>query len=97
MDSKNNSYQSATELSLRNAVAEVQAGSKAIAQGQLNFDLTALAVVDSAAVAVLLEWQRAARALGKTIHFQNIPASLESLIALYGVSELLTTPASGRH
>lgn len=97
MASTNNSYQVAAELSLRNAVAEVRSGIKAIQQGQMDFDLTALSVVDSSAVAVLLEWQRTARAQGKTICFQNIPASLESLIALYGVSELLATPASGRH
>lgn len=97
MDSTNNSYRAAAELSLRNAVAQVQAGIAAIAQGQLNFDLAALAVVDSAAVAVLLEWQRAARGQGKTICFQNIPASLESLISLYGVSELLANPAPARH
>lgn len=97
MDSTNNSYQTAAELSLRNAVTEQRAGSAAIAQGQLSFDLAALAVVDSAAVAVLLEWQRVARAQGKTLCFQNIPASLESLIALYGVSELLTSSAAARH
>jgi phospholipid transport system transporter-binding protein len=45
--------------------------------------------VDSAAVSLLLEWQRTARAANRRIEFVNLPENLKSLAALYGVSELL--------
>lgn len=90
-------YQPAQELSLQNAVKSVQAGLAAIAQGQIDFDLSALAVVDSSAVAVMLEWQRAAKRIDKVITFHHVPANVSSLIELYGLSDLLTTAPSERH
>ena len=43
---------------------------------------------------ILLEWKRRALAEDKPISFQNIPPSMTSLAALYGVDELLMdTPA----
>ena len=87
-------YQPAQELSLQNAVKSVQAGLAAIAQGQIDFDLSALTVVDSSAVAVMLEWQRAAKRLDKVITFHRIPTNVSSLIELYGLSELLITAAT---
>ena len=90
-------YQPAQELSLQNAVTSVQAGLAAIAGGQVQFDLSALTIVDSSAVAVMLEWQRAAKRLGKVITFLGVPANVSSLIELYGLSELLTMTAAGRH
>ena len=90
-------YQPVQELSLQNAVNSVQAGLAAIAQGQLDFDLSALIVVDSSAVAVMLEWQRAAKRLDKVITFHGVPSNVSSLIKLYGLSDLLTTAAPERH
>ncbi|MEY3899024.1 MAG: hypothetical protein RI962_179, partial [Pseudomonadota bacterium] len=40
-------------------------------------------------IAVLLAWQRAARAAGKTLHISRLPAGLASLATLYGVDRLL--------
>ena len=51
--------------------------------------MSTLAIVDSAAIAVMLDWQRDAAKLGKTVVFHGIPPSIASLLALYGVSELL--------
>ncbi|MDY7540179.1 STAS domain-containing protein [Undibacterium sp. RTI2.1] len=87
-------YQTNRELSLQNAVSVAQSGLSAISQGETEFDLSALVVVDSAAVAVMLDWQRAASLKNKTIHFKSIPSNLLSLIALYGMSELLSTNPS---
>lgn len=90
-------YQPEQELGLRNALDSVRAGLAAITQGQTSIDLSSLAVVDSSAVAVMLEWQRAASALGKTLTFQGVPATLSSLIALYGLTDFLIATPSGRH
>ena len=44
---------------------------------------------DSAALAVLLECQRAADAAGKTFAVQHVPAKLAALARLYGIDALL--------
>jgi phospholipid transport system transporter-binding protein len=72
-----------------NAAALAEAGAAAIRAGDLQFDLSAVQRVDSSAVALLLAWQRAAKAAGKSVSFANLPAGLLSLAELYGVSALL--------
>ena len=52
-------------------------------------DLAAVTDVDSAGVSLLLQWQRSARAAGRTIIVVNLPANLKSLAELYGVAELI--------
>jgi phospholipid transport system transporter-binding protein len=86
----------AQALTVHNATTVLNAGLSAIAAGQTQFDLSDLTVVDSAAVATMLAWQRAARGTGKSLAFSNLPANLESLVKLYGVAELLhCTPRAG--
>ena len=57
-------------------------------------DLSGVTELDSAAVSLLLEWRRGARAANRELEFINIPANLTSLADLYGVSELLATSPS---
>ncbi|MCU6435094.1 STAS domain-containing protein [Undibacterium sp. Jales W-56] len=92
-------YQTSREINLKNALGVAQAGLSEIAKGVTAFDLSALTVVDSSAVAVMLDWQRAASVAGKTMEFHSVPANLISLISLYGVAELLgiTASSAGRH
>lgn len=89
-------YRPALTLTVHNAKAVLDAGLRAIDQGQAQFDLSELTVVDSAAVATLLAWQRAARHKGSALAFHNLPANLQSLADLYGVTDLLHTVASPR-
>jgi phospholipid transport system transporter-binding protein len=56
---------------------------------RLTIDFSNVGTVDSAAVALLLEWRRTALARGKTLEFVNLPANLLALANLYGVSELI--------
>lgn len=77
-------------LTVDHAQAVLDAGLRAIAQGQTEIDLAGLTSIDSTAVAVLLAWQRAARKLGKPLVFHHPPANLQSLANLYGVSALLS-------
>ncbi|WP_151632820.1 STAS domain-containing protein [Noviherbaspirillum aerium] len=90
-------YQPSLTLTVNNAQTVLEAGLRAIAEGQTQIDLGGLTVVDSAAVATLLAWQRAAQRAGKSIVFRNLSAGLQSLIELYGVSELLSIARSGEH
>ena len=53
-------------------------------------DLKGVDPVDSAGVAVLLEWKRRALAEGVQLAFENVPPTMVSLAELYGVDELLS-------
>jgi phospholipid transport system transporter-binding protein len=56
---------------------------------RLTIDFSAVTEVDSAAVALLLEWRREAARLGKGLYFVNLPANLLALADLYGVTGLI--------
>jgi phospholipid transport system transporter-binding protein len=56
---------------------------------RLTIDFARITGVDSSAVALLLEWRRAAQRLGKKLEFVNLPANLLALASLYGVEELI--------
>lgn len=88
-------YRAEQEINLRNAVTVALAGEAAIKSGETEFDLSRLLIADSAVVVVMLSWQRTASQQGKTLVFHAIPAGVASLLALYGMSELLgvTLPA----
>jgi phospholipid transport system transporter-binding protein len=53
-------------------------------------DLKGVDPVDSAGVAILLEWKRRALAEGIKLIFENVPPTMASLAELYGVDELLS-------
>ena len=52
-------------------------------------DASALAKFDSSALAVLLECRRESMAMGRSFAVRNLPARLNALAGLYGVSGLL--------
>jgi phospholipid transport system transporter-binding protein len=81
-------------LTVNNAKTALEVGLRAIESGQTEIDLAQLTAVDSAAVATLLAWQRAAHALGRKLTFFNLPANLRSLAQLYGVADLLQSAVS---
>ena len=56
---------------------------------RITIDFSAVTDVDSAAVALLLEWRREAARLGKGLYFTNLPANLLALADLYGVTGLI--------
>lgn len=85
-------YRPALTLTFNNARTVLDAGLRAIETGQTRIDLGELTVVDSAAVATLLAWQRAAGSKGVELGFDNIPVNLQSLIDLYDVAGLLHSP-----
>jgi phospholipid transport system transporter-binding protein len=76
-------------LTATGARSTYEAGLRAIEAGQQEIDLAQLTVVDSAAVATLVAWKRAAAARGATLSFRNTPASLVSLASLYGADVFL--------
>jgi phospholipid transport system transporter-binding protein len=82
-------FQPASPLTFDSAKAALDAGLRAIADGQMTIDLGGVTAVDSAAVATLIVWQRAARSKDTTLAFLNVSDNLSSLLELYGVADLL--------
>jgi phospholipid transport system transporter-binding protein len=76
-------------LTYRNAAAVLRDGLARVASGDVAVDCTALTQVDSAAVAVLLAWQREARAHGQVLVLGGVPPQLAELAGLYGVDGLI--------
>jgi phospholipid transport system transporter-binding protein len=86
-------FRPGVSLTFNNAQTVLQAGLRAIADGQAEFDLSDVTAIDSAAIATMLAWQRAARQAGRMLTFRNLPSNLQSLVKLYGVGALLQPTA----
>ncbi len=56
---------------------------------QVVFNFSQVTKMDSAGVALLLEWWRAAMHAKKTITFKNLPVKAKALIALSDLSDIL--------
>lgn len=56
---------------------------------RLTFDLAGVQRVDSAGLALLLEWLREARRRSKEIRFENIPEQLAAIAKVSGLSDIL--------
>jgi phospholipid transport system transporter-binding protein len=80
-------------LGLASAAELLREGHEAIAGGARMVDLSAVTQGDSAGLALLLDWARAARQRGGTLELRALPDALASLASLYGIGELLTPAA----
>ena len=81
---------SAASITNANAGALLAEGATAIGRGDFEVDLAAVTEVDTAAIALLLEWQRQAVSRGGRLAFVGVPAAIASLAKLYGVDGLLS-------
>lgn len=77
-------------ISNDNVVTLLEQGLVAIRAGDLAFDLSAVRECNTAAVAMLLAWQREAGARSAKLQLTGLPANLSSLAQLYGVEALVT-------
>ena len=75
-------------LTIANAAAECEAAKQHFS-GEVVVDLAAVTEVDSSALSLLFEWRRTAQRSNSRISFRNLPESLKSLAALYGVADLV--------
>ncbi|HET8700604.1 MAG TPA: STAS domain-containing protein [Nitrococcus sp.] len=56
---------------------------------QLRVDLSGLGRVDSAGLALLIEWTRLARSLGHGLEFVNVPQQLLAIARVSGLEQVL--------
>jgi phospholipid transport system transporter-binding protein len=76
-------------LTMLSAAAVLEEGRRLASVAPLTVDLGAVTAADSAALALILDWLRAARAAGQRIALRKLPAGLVSLAALYDIDTLL--------
>lgn len=77
-------------LTIATVAALVEAGREHVAGGDRVVDLSGVTQVDSAALALLLSWQRSARAAGRQLSIDRAPVALVSLASLYDVDSILS-------
>lgn len=81
-------------LTMETVPALYATGLQHLASEDLRVDLSKVESVDSAAVSMLLGWERAAQHGKRELHVLNIPDALLSLARLYGVADLLPKQSS---
>lgn len=72
----------------------VAMGEPLLRQGPATVDFANVSEVDSAAVALALEWLRQSESLGNSLRFANLPDAMKNLAALYGVAEFIAPTSS---
>jgi phospholipid transport system transporter-binding protein len=77
----------------RDAMRLLKVALESEAEPVLLIDGSQLQRFDSSALAVLLECRRLAQAWGKRFELQAVPDKLGELAKLYGIDELLASPA----
>lgn len=83
------SFDAGSTLTLASAKDALASGIARIGAGATAVDCAALTQFDSAALAVLLEWRRAAYERNVTLDILNLPPKLASLAQAYGVDALI--------
>ena len=85
-----NSHMNLTGAIVIDSVGNLLEGGRAhCAANDVTLDFSGATELDSSALALILEYRRAAEAAGKRISVSNIPASLKTLADLYGVTDLI--------
>jgi len=81
-------------LTMETVPALFATGLRHLESDDLWVDFSRVESVDSAAVSMLLGWERAAQRGKRELHVFNIPDDLLSLAGLYGVADLLPQQSS---
>jgi phospholipid transport system transporter-binding protein len=78
------------DLLFENATRLLDEGTAAFgADARVDIDLSQVGRVDSAGLALLVEWSVAARGDGRAVHYRNAPAVLGALAGISDLSKFL--------
>lgn len=77
-------------VNINNVVDLTEQGLALLENGNLQVDLQQITEVDSTVISMLFEWLREASKKNCHLQFVRLPASLESLMQLYGVTDFIT-------
>lgn len=87
---QDNQWHVAGEILVDNANAVLLCSRELAMPVDLEVNFSAVTNVDTAAISLMLEWQRRAVASSSKVKFTHLPESLTSLAKLYGVTEFLS-------
>jgi phospholipid transport system transporter-binding protein len=88
IDTSATPYRVTAAMTYANAAALLAQGKAVITVGETVFDLGGVTSADSAALAVIIGWQRAAAGQG-SIRLTNLPESIRSLAKLYSITDII--------
>ncbi len=89
-----NEWRVSGDILVDNAGALLKESAALEMNDNMQIDFSEVSDVDTAALSLLIEWQRRALALNKRIVFKKLPESLMSLAALYGVADFIPLSAN---
>jgi len=81
------------DILMDNANAVLSESSALDMPDNLCVDMAGVTSVDTAALSLVMEWQRRANLSSQQVSFTNLPESLISLAALYGVADFISLHA----
>ncbi len=76
-------------VTVSNVTALTQEGIALLNNDRLLVDLQQVTEVDSTVISMLFEWLREANKKNCHLEFTRLPASIESLVQLYGVADII--------
>jgi len=89
-----NQWHVSGDIFMDNANAILSQSDALIMADAIEIDFSAVTDVDTAALSLIMEWQRRAVASNCKVTFANLPANLTSLAELYGVTEFIPISSS---
>jgi len=89
LDLQNNQLKLTGAIVIDSVGALLENGREHCALNDLTLDFSGASELDSSALALILDYRRAAEAAGKRLEVSNLPASLKTLADLYGVTDLI--------
>lgn len=85
-----NQWHVSGDVFMDNANAILNQSNAFLMTDAIEIDFSEVTDVDTAALSLILEWQRRAVASNGTVSFTNLPANLTSLATLYGVTDFIS-------
>lgn len=86
---QNNQWRVSGDIMVDNASTVLRESLGLTMPDNLIVDFAEVTGVDTAALSLLMEWQRRAKLSNQQVTFTNLPESLVSLAALYGVTDFI--------
>lgn len=94
LEFQDNQWLVSGEILMDNANAVLAESNAFNIEDDLQINLSQVTDVDTAALSLLLEWQRRVQAAGKKVRFTHLPESLMSLAKLYGVADFISASSN---
>jgi phospholipid transport system transporter-binding protein len=83
-------WQIAGDVLMDNANVILQQSEALSMADEFLVDFSAVSKVDTAALSLMMEWQRRAAVSSSTVRYANLPVNLSRLLTVYGLSDFVS-------